>query len=307
MNSRQKEWLYLQVSNEKKVLEEIKAIFEQAEKDIDDKIASLLGRQDLENLQSIIYQLDFQRALKTQINAILDDLNTKQFETVSKYLTDCYENGFLSVFYDLQGQGIPIITPIDQEQVVRAITTDSKLSKRLYTRLGEDVGELKKKVRTELSRGLAQNYTYAQIARNISNQTKIGMNRSMRIARTEGHRVSQQATFNAQVEAKKKGAEVVKQWDATLDGRTRPLHRRLDGQIKELDEKFTVGGYSAMYPSGFGVAGMDVNCRCVLLQRAVWALDEDELKTLQERAKFFGLDKTKDFDDFKDKYLRATT
>jgi hypothetical protein len=43
-----------------------------------------------------------------------------------------------------------------------------------------------------------------------------------------------------------------------------------------------------------------------LLTRARRALDEDELKTLEDRAKYFGLDKTKNFDDFKEKYLKAS-
>ena len=58
-----------------------------------------------------------------------------------------------------------------------------------------------------------------------------------------------------------------------------------------------------MHPSGFGIASEDIHCRCALLQRAKWALGEDELRSLKERAKYYGLDKTKDFDDFKHKYL----
>ena len=58
-----------------------------------------------------------------------------------------------------------------------------------------------------------------------------------------------------------------------------------------------------MYPSGFGIASEDILCRCALLQRAKWALDDDELQTLKERAEYYGLDKTKYFDDFKSKYL----
>ena len=56
-----------------------------------------------------------------------------------------------------------------------------------------------------------------------------------------------------------------------------------------------------MQPGGFGVAKEDINCRCVTLQRARWALDEAELETLKKRAEFFEIDKTKDFDDFKEK------
>lgn len=305
MNKRQREILQRQFDDEKGILEELKKAYKSALKDINAKIAVLLARKDEENLQSIIYQVEYQRAIKAQINAILDALNTKQFESISEYLIQCYENGFIGTLYDLQGQGIPLIFPIDQKQVVQAVTVDSKLSKRLYTKLGEDINDLKKRVRAELSRGISQNYSYAQIARNIENQTTIGFNRSMRIARTEGHRVSQQATFDSQQKAKEAGADIVKQWDSTLDGRTRPSHRLLDGQIRELDEPFEMSGYTAMYPSGFGVASMDVNCRCVLLQRARWAVEggkADYTKFDGTLGHLVDLSDAENFDDFKTRY-----
>lgn len=40
-----------------------------------------------------------------------------------------------------------------------------------------------------------------------------------------------------------------------------------------------------------------------MLQRAKWALGEDELKRLEERAKYFDLDKSKDFQTYKKVYL----
>lgn len=129
-------------------------------------------------------------------------------------------------------------------------------------------------------------------------------NNAIRIARTEGHRIQNEATLDGQHEAKKKGADIVKQWDATLDSRTRPEHREADGQIMELDEPFDVGGEKMQAPGVGGSAKNVCNCRCCLLQRAKWALDDDELKTLQERAAFFGLDKTQSFNDFKQKYLK---
>ena len=109
--------------------------------------------------------------------------------------------------------------------------------------------------------------------------------------------------MDAANKAKEKGADVVKQWDATLDSRTRPHHAQLDGQIRELNKPFEVAGRKAMYPSGFGIAAEDIHCRCALPQRAKWALDDDELEILKERASHFKLDKTKNFNDFKSKYL----
>lgn len=105
--------------------------------------------------------------------------------------------------------------------------------------------------------------------------------------------------------AKSKGADIVKQWDSTPDGNTRDLHRLLDGQIREIDEPFEAGGIQVDAPGMFGDPAEDCNCRCCLLQRARWALDDDELQRLKDRAEYFGLDKTTDFEEYKEKYLKV--
>lgn len=130
------------------------------------------------------------------------------------------------------------------------------------------------------------------------------MYNAMRITRTEAHRISQQAAYDALKKAKDNGADVVKQWDATLDKRTRPSHARVDGEIRELDEPFSNGLMKPGDPNGR--AAEVINCRCQLLQRARCALDEDELDELKERAAYFGLDKTADFEDFRRKYMPAS-
>ncbi len=317
MDKRQLEAEKAKLAAEEKQLKHLKGIYKKAADDIakkieisNGKISVLLANWDeltdeqKSIYQSQIYQRDFQQSLQKQINGFLKDLNSKQYKSVDEYLKDSYKTGYIGAMYDIAGQGIPIVTPIDQKQVVKAMTHDTKLSKRLYTRLGEDVELLKKRVANNISRGIATADSYANIARNISNGTNVSINRTMTIARTEGHRIQVQATSDAQHDAKDKGADVVKQWDSTLDGRTRPHHRQLDGQIRELDEPFEVDGMKVKYPSGFGIAAEDINCRCALLQRAKWNLGEEELETLKERAAFFGLDKTKDFEDYKKKYLK---
>ena len=195
--------------------------------------------------------------------------------------------------------------PIDQKAMVKAVQTDSKISKGLYTKLGKDVGDLKKRITSEVSRGVAQALPYKDVTRNLNNVARIGLNRSMRIARTEGHRITQASALDGMRSAKSAGADVLKQWDATLDGHTRDHHRELDGQIRDVDDDFEVGGMTVEAPGMFGDPAEDCNCRCCLLQRARWELDESELDTLRERADYFGLDKEKDFDDFKVKYLNS--
>lgn len=312
MNIRQKEVLQQELNNEKKTIKELEQVYQQAIKDCEKKIRELSMRSDMENIQSIIYQKQYQQAIKRQLEGVLSQLHSNEFATVSEYLNKCYTDGFVGSMYDLAGQGIPLIVPINQNQVVKAIQLDSKLSKTLYESLGEDVGKLKTAVRAQVSRGISNGSSWNDIAKTLAERnmknTPFGtaINNAIRIARTEGHRVQTSAKMDAMSEAKKKGADVVKQWDSTLDGRTRTTHRQLDGQIRELDEPFEVEGMKADAPGMFGNPAEDCNCRCAVLQRARWALDETELDTLKERAEYFGLDKSKDFEDYKSKYLNIS-
>lgn len=323
MNKRQKLVQEQYLGNEEAVIRKLKNQYSHALKEINGKskalqeqINSLQGtfdavtdeatKQQLQSMiQSKVYQKKYQDALKKQIGSILDKMQAEEYKTVSEYLQNCYEDGFIGTMFDLHGQGVPLIMPMDQEAMVRAIQVDSKISKGLYTRLGEDVAVLKKKITAQVSRSISTGMSYAQTAEQLSRISNIGFNNAVRIARTEGHRIQVQSGMDACYKAKDKGADVVKQWDSTLDNRVRPSHARVDGEIRELDEPFSNG---LMFPGDpSGGAGEVVNCRCALLQRARWALDEDELKTLKERAEYYGLDKSDNFKDFKKKYLKAAS
>ena len=301
--------LQAQLNSEKRTLQELKQVYQQALKDCEKKIRELSARTDMENLQTIIYQKRYQEALKGQLEGVMATLQSNSYATVSDYLARCYQDGYIGVMYDIHGQGVPIIMPMDQKAIVKAIQTDSKISKGLYSRLGEDVQSLKTSIRAELSRGISNGSSWNEVAGKLGKSFKStafskAYNNSMRIVRTEGHRVQVQSARDAQQAAKGKGADVLKQWDATLDGDTRPTHRQLDGQSRELDEPFEADGKQADAPGMFGDPAEDCNCRCAVLQRARWALDEAELDMLQDRAAFFLLDKSENFEDFKSKYLQ---
>ena len=314
MNKKQAQVTEAQLKAEQLTLKRLKKQYKEALDDVNGKIGALLARSDNENLETIIYQVQYQTALKKQIKGVLDQLETKQFNTISEYLTEAYDNGFLGTLYDLHNQGIPLIFPINQKQALDALTVDSKLSKPLYNSLGESVAKLKHNLQRNLSRGIAQGASYSEISKMIAKEMVGDYSHfrggayyfAERITRTEGHRIQNQAALDAQFKAQEKGADIVKQWDATLDDRTRPDHAEADGQIRKLDEDFLVGGEWLPAPGIGGSAGNVINCRCACLQRATWALDDDELETLKERAEFYGLDKTADFEDFKKKYLKAS-
>ena len=285
MNKRQKQVQQSLLNSEIDVLNALEESYQKALNDINGVIAKLLARKDTENLQAIIYQLKYQRLLKSEIEGFLNALHTQNYQLIDDYLKDSYITAHIGTLFDLQGQGVPLILPLNQEQMISAITINSKLSAPLYNTLGYDVEHLKINVVSEISRGIAQRLTYAEMARNLSAKTKLSKNRT-----------------------KEKGAKIFKQWDSTLDRKTRPTHRELDGQMIGVNDYFhSSGGGKALYPGGFGDPKEDCNCRCCLVQVAEWELSDDAFTKMNgvtnELQHFESID---DYNKFKKKFWEVT-
>ena len=323
MNKRQKLVQERFLDNEEAVIKKLETSYETALADITKKSQSLyddINRIDalaklttdddekaklLSQKQAKVYQKQYQDALKKQVSGILDTMHAEEFKTVSDYLQLCYEDAFVGTMFDMQGQGIPLCFPLDQESMVRAVQLDSKISEGLYNAIGENVAELKKSITAEVARGIATGATFSDIARNLrTRMTGDGYDRaggmlyrSKLIARTEGHRIQCQATMDACHKAKEKGADVVKQWDATLDAKTRDSHAQVDGEIRELDKPFSNG---LMFPGDPGGGAAEVcNCRCALLQRARWALDGSFTKMNNITGQIEEFESPEDYAEFK--------
>lgn len=323
MNQRQKLIQQQFLDNETEILNRLRKVYVHSQKDVNDKIANLkfsIGKLQAEYdwlddtdpekvkvksmIQSKIYQKQYQEALKGQVDDILDGLQKNAYTNISDYLYKSYEDGFIGTMFDLQGQGIPLCMPLDQKAMVRAVQLDSKISKGLYTRMGEDVAILKKHITSEVSRGISSGMSYEQVAQQIAfkmtgtyDNPGGALARAMTIARTEGHRIEVQAGMDACENAKEKGADIVKQWDSTMDKKTRQSHTRVDGEIRELNETFSNG---LMYPGDpSGGAGEVVNCRCALLQRARWAVGGSFTKMNNFTKELETFDAPEDYAEFK--------
>lgn len=316
MNRRQKLVQQQFLNNEQAVISRLQFIYDQSLAQIQAKIRDLeftIGDLTEEyewmddtdpqkaviksKIQSKIYQKQYQQALQDQLDGILKKMQTEEYLTISDYLDDCYEDGFVGSLFDLHGQDIPMMMPLDQEAMVRAVQLESKISKGLYTRLGEDVGVLKKRIASEVTRSIATGVSWEQMAKRLKGQTKIGYNNAIRIARTEGHRIQCAASHDAAQQAKDRGADIVKKWDATLDGKTRESHVAVDGQIREVDERFSNG---LMYPGDpAGSAAEVINCRCGYLQKARRWLDGAFTKVNNFTKQIESFDSPQDYEEFK--------
>lgn len=299
MNKYEKEIMKYSLEREKEVISELKEIYRRALDEIGDKIRAMMSD---ELTQSKIYRIEYQRALKGQISAILDVLNSNQYDSIQEYLKSCYEDGFIGTLYSLNGYGLPLIFPIEQEQVVNALMTDSKISEGMYKKLGHNVSELKKSISQEISRGLSTSMSYFDIARNLQSRSNATINQSMNIVQTEGHRIQSVAALASGKKAAAKGASLIKTWDSTLDKKTRPSHRKLDGQVRELDEDFEVDGMKADSPGHFGKPSEDCRCRCIVLIKPRWNVDGGFTKRDNETKELLEFKNVKNYDEFKKKY-----
>ena len=298
MTNYQRETIQYSLEEEKKILNTLKRDYKEAGKTIENRIKNLLKREDAE-LIHVIHQVNYQKALKSQIDDVLDKLNDGTYSSILKYMEDSYGTGFTSSLYRLQKQGVPLIFPMNRDEILRAVQTNSKISKRKY---GKNFTKMKNTIRKEVTRGISTSMSFGDMARNIDNTMQSGLYNSYRVARTEGHRINQEASFDAMTKAKEAGADVVKKWDSTIDGRTRVSHRSLEGQVRELEEPFEVAGKKAMYPSGFGLPSEDINCRCVVLEIGRWELDEDEGFTKNVDGKIVSFANVQDYNEFRKKY-----
>ena len=128
---------------------------------------------------------------------------------------------------------------------------------------------------TIIQRGRADGLTLPEIARNI--QRTIGTivrSRAMMIARTETHNAASFANHRyyeaVQDQLQNK---MVKRWVATADNRTRSFHASVNGQVRDMDQDFDVGGTKMSYPGDpRGGARNVINCRCVVVY-----VDEQDL------------------------------
>ncbi|HBC94404.1 MAG TPA: hypothetical protein DCZ10_16265 [Pelotomaculum sp.] len=131
-------------------------------------------------------------------------------------------------------------------------------------RVKDNAQVMVKQIREEITRGIIQGNSYDKTAKAVTERVNVGASKALRIVQTETHRAVSQGTQASFEQAAAKGLIFKRVWVSTLDGRTRDSHRSLDGQKVDIDQPFTIRGYTAMYPGGFGIASEDINCRCTV-------------------------------------------
>ena len=287
MKKNEKEVEKYLLNNEIKVRDAIKRDYAAALKLVKERIAKLTEQYEKNpELQSKVYQRQYQQRLKEQLEAALSGLSDKTLKKTTEFLETSYVDAYIGANYNITAEGSDLFLPYDQAKMNAAIyktTAGFSLSKAVYD---GNVDELRKKLQSVLSRGLNSGMDYSTIARMVSSKMEISYGNAKRIIATEGHRIQNEAKMACMYEARAAGADIVKEWSSTMDSKTRERHQILDGQVRELEDPFTALGADVQYPGGFGIASEDINCRCCLLQRSRKALSAGQRRQLESYKSF---------------------
>lgn len=164
---------------------------------------------------------------------------------------------------------IGAVTPEVIKSGVEAPLDKLTLKKSLEKHRREIVYDIKKDITT----GLMNGDRYSTVADRIKDTLQGDYSKSIRVVRTETHRVREAGiddSANAILEELDGSAyTLAKKWKSMSDGNVRGDHEQLDGQTVPVDGYFQLNGMKAKSPGGFGVAGQDINCRCIELVRLI--------------------------------------
>jgi len=119
---------------------------------------------------------------------------------------------------------------------------------------------------TEIVRqGITDGATIGEMQTALIKSRAFSPERALRVARTETTKAVNGAAVEAYKDAASRGIELTNMWITAGDELVRDAHAELGGQERQPGAMFEVGGAAAQSPGGFGVAELDINCRCSVI------------------------------------------
>lgn len=212
-------------------------------------------------------EVENQLNMARRIDEIVSNLAGSTAQTVNSYVRDELQQGYMGVWYALEGaENIQLDFGMLPERYIQQLVAKKVDGKTFSKRLYNNRDDLADRVTTSLLSGAVRGDGYEKIAKQVGELTEANYKQALRIARTEGKRVSSQGQQRSLENAKKIGVNVKKKWLSTLDKKTRHTHQSLDGQVVDVEEYFTSdSGAKALQPGTFQKASEDCNCRCTVI------------------------------------------
>lgn len=165
-------------------------------------------------------------------------------------------------------------TLYDRDSVERILKDNPKLfhdpgtKKQREIARNKDLQWNKQKVNSAILQGILQGESIEKLAKRLESVTEKNYNAAVRNVRTAITGAQNAGRVDGYKRAQDMGIDLMQEWMATLDNRTRHEHRLLHGQRVKVGEPFIIDGHKLMYPGDPNGAGYLVyNCRCTLISQ----------------------------------------
>ena len=249
----------------KQAEKELIKVYRDSLKEIRAQVALAYEKYSREGSLSMGEMMKYGRLVKLEeaIAKELSKLTGRETRTTKKAIKDVFAESYYRAGWALEtGAEVLLGFTVLKPEAVEAAVLNPLDRITWLQRAKDNISVLNRQIREEIARGIIQGYPYDKTAKAVKERMDIGASKAIRIVQTETHRAQSQGTQAAFEKAADKGLIFKRVWVSTLDKKTRDKHRALDGQKVDIDEPFKIAGMEAMYPGGFGVPSMDVNCRC---------------------------------------------
>lgn len=208
----------------------------------------------LRNLELLIYQL-IQQIYQNNQTTIYDMLAETYRETY-------YMTGWA---IEMELGGAQLAWGIINSDVIRRAVLAPIDRLTLNDRLERNRAKIIAEIRTQITQGIIKGDSYTKMAKRVKDVLEQDARKARTVVRTEAHRIRNAGKMDSAKRAAELGIDMVKVWDATLDRRTRPAHRKLDGKKVGVNENFvSKNGGRGPAPGNLGHPKDDINCRCVM-------------------------------------------
>lgn len=257
---------------------ELTALYTETNEEITKRVLKLTkliaDEEDQSKRLELVNRKNQLNLLLEQITLTLNKTNLEAIALAQKMWVNTYDLNYKYGAYLVETTIDDLgVFPILDKSAINAVVTQTLTPASLVAIDNvTDKAQILKSMKTAIVQGVTLGDSNQNIAKRIAKETGKSYNQSMQIARTETTRIEGSGRYDSFKYAKDElGLKIEKQWVATLDERTRPTHRKLDGQIIEVDADFEIkedgGTTKAKYPADFAKAKESINCRCTIITR----------------------------------------
>ena len=201
--------------------------------------------------------------LEAQLKSVMDAVATQGSALTQSSLSTAWSNGLMSIDAPLAAAGVPISTVLPSIDGRQLSAIQHFTTKRITGVTLEAIN----KIETQLGLVIAGAQPFADAVTVVTNlMDETVRYRATMILQTEISRVNSMASHLRKVQAAVHLPGMKKQWRKSSRKHPRETHAAADGQIRDIDQPFDIGGVKMQHPHDPSAPASEViKCGCISL------------------------------------------